>query len=181
MLLKALEYIQAVFKTLAESDYHLQEPEASSFIPYLVNKVSSSLPAIIFNFYFKLNNNISLFLPHQVGDPKDHVRKAIRQIFTDIGKVYPSSKLFQYILDGLKSKNSKQRTECLEELGELIGIYGINVCPSPAQSLKLIACQISDRDNSVRSAALNTVVAAYQILGETVYKYIGNVSLQYYI
>ena len=67
--------------------------------------------------------------------------------------------------------------ECLEELGSLIEIYGITVCqPSPAQALKLIAQQIGDRDKSVRSAALNTIVAAYLILGEGVYKYIGNVS-----
>ena len=67
-------------------------------------------------------------------------------------------------------------SECLEELGSLIEVYGINVCqPSPAQALKLIAAQISDRDNSVRSAALNTIVVAYGILGDTVYKYIGNV------
>ena len=67
--------------------------------------------------------------------------------------------------------------ECLEELGCLIEIYGINVCqPSVAQALKLIAQQIGDRDNSVRSAALNTIVAAYHILGENVYKYVGNVS-----
>ena len=68
--------------------------------------------------------------------------------------------------------------ECLEELGSLIEIYGITVCqPSPAQALKLIAQQIGDRDKSVRSAALNTIVAAYLILGEGVYKYIGNVSV----
>lgn len=57
-------------------------------------------------------------------------------------------------------------------------MYGINVCqPSPAQALKLIATHIGTRDNSVRSAALNTVVAAYAILGESVYKYVGQVSI----
>lgn len=59
----------------------------------------------------------------------------------------------------------------------LIEIYGITVCqPSPAQAMKIIAQQISDRDNPVRSAALNTVVIGHSILGETIYKYIGNVS-----
>ena len=70
-------------------------------------------------------------------------------------------------------------SECLEELGALIEVYGVNVCqPSPAQALKIIAQQISDRDNNVRTAALNTIVSAYCILGDTVYKYIGNVSRQ---
>jgi len=76
---------------------------------------------------------------------------------------------------------SRVFVECLEELGGLIEIYGITVCqPSPAQALKLIAQQIGDRDNSVRSAALNTIVAAYLILGEGVYKYIGNVGHLYF-
>lgn len=53
----------------------------------------------------------------------------------------------------------------------------MNVCqPSPAHALKIIAGQIGDRDNGVRNAALNTIVVAYTILGESVYKYVGSVS-----
>ena len=40
MLLKALEYIQDVFKALAESSYRLHELEASAFMPFLINKVT---------------------------------------------------------------------------------------------------------------------------------------------
>ncbi|XP_013397900.1 cytoskeleton-associated protein 5-like, partial [Lingula anatina] len=146
--IKALEYLASVFSLLAEEDYHLLEFEAYAFVPYLILKV---------------------------GDKNENIRRGVRNIFKLICKIYPASKMFSFILDGLKSKNSKQRTECLEELGSLIEVYGINVCqPSPAQALKLIAGQISDRDNSVRSAALNTAVEAYVILGESVFKYIGN-------
>ena len=60
----------------------------------------------------------------QVGDPKDNVRKSIRSILKALCKVYPSSKIFSFVLDGIKSKNSKQRAECLEELGLLIDFYG---------------------------------------------------------
>jgi len=68
--------------------------------------------------------------------------------------------------------------ECLDELGCLIDANGISVCqPTPAAALKLIAQQISDRDNSVRSAALNAVVVAYHLLGETVFKHIGTVNM----
>ena len=68
-------------------------------------------------------------------------------------------------------------SECLEELGCLIESYGMNVCqPTPAKSLKEIAVHIGDRDTSVRNAALNTVVAVYNVCGEQVYKLIGNVS-----
>lgn len=43
-------------------------------------------------------------------------------------------------------------------------------------ALKEIAKHISDRDNSVRNAALNTVVQAYFLAGEKVYKLIGQLS-----
>jgi cytoskeleton-associated protein 5 len=67
-------------------------------------------------------------------------------------------------------------SECLEELGLLMDSYGLQVCqPSPAVALKQIAQQIGDRDNSVRSAALNTIVIAYSFLGEALYKHIGSV------
>ncbi|KAJ8298919.1 hypothetical protein KUTeg_022979 [Tegillarca granosa] len=147
MLNKALQYLSQLFNMLAGMDYHLAELEASSFIPYLVIKV---------------------------GDAKDNVRRDVRGIFKLIYKVYPSSKMFTNLLDGLKTKNSKQRTECLEELGYLIEVHGISICqPTPNIALKTIAGQIGDRDNGVRNAALNTTVAAYMILGEAVYKYIG--------
>jgi cytoskeleton-associated protein 5 len=68
------------------------------------------------------------------------------------------------------------QTECLDELGCLIDSYGVTVCqPSPAAALKQIAQQIGDRDNSVRSAALNSIVVAYSLLGEAVFKHIGTV------
>lgn len=45
----------------------------------------------------------------QVRESKDVVRKDVRAIFTMLCKVYPASKLFPFILEGTKSKNSKQR------------------------------------------------------------------------
>ena len=39
VLLKALEYLELVFKMLSQQNYHLSEYEASAFIPYLVQKV----------------------------------------------------------------------------------------------------------------------------------------------
>jgi len=68
-------------------------------------------------------------------------------------------------------------TECLEELGYLIETYGISICqPTLPVALKVIAAQISERDNMVRNAALNTTVIAYQLLGDNLFKYIGTVS-----
>ena len=59
----------------------------------------------------------------------------------------------------------------------IISKFGINVCqPTPPKALKEMAGQIGDRDNGVRSAALNAIVEAYNIVGDKVYKMIGRVS-----
>lgn len=77
----------------------------------------------------------------------------------------------------MKSKNARQRAECLDLMGSIIEDHGISVClPSPGACLKEVAKQISDRDNSVRNAALNCVVQAYYLVGEKVYKMVGQVS-----
>ncbi|XP_029289078.1 cytoskeleton-associated protein 5 isoform X2 [Cottoperca gobio] len=150
VLMKVLEYLKLLFAMLNRENYHLTEYEANSFVPYLILKV---------------------------GEPKDGVRKDVRAILAMLCKVYPASKVFPFLMDGTKSKNSKQRAECLEELGSLIEGYGMNVCqPTPAKSLKEIAIHIGDRDTSVRNAALNTVVAVYNVCGDQVYKLIGNLS-----
>ena len=41
VLLKILDYLQSLFDKLADEDYHLHDLEATAFVPYLVNKVSS--------------------------------------------------------------------------------------------------------------------------------------------
>ncbi|XP_076313305.1 msps cytoskeleton-associated protein 5 [Tachypleus tridentatus] len=150
VLIKGLEYLQQLFSILIARGYRLLESEAASFIPYLLLKV---------------------------GDPKDAVRKGVHDILKLICQVYPSSKMFNYVMQALPSKNSRQRAECLEELGAMIEVYGIRICqPSPAAALKEVARQIADRDNSVRNAALNCVVQAYNLEGEKVFKYIGQLS-----
>uniref|UniRef100_A0A8C8GYV5 TOG domain-containing protein n=1 Tax=Oncorhynchus tshawytscha TaxID=74940 RepID=A0A8C8GYV5_ONCTS len=149
VLMKALEYLKLLFLSLSKHNYHLSEQEANSFIPYLVLKV---------------------------GESKDVVRKDVRAIMGMLCKVYPASRMFPFLMEGTKSKNSKQRAECLEELGCLIGFYGMSVCqPTAAKSLKEIAIHIGDRDTSVRNTALNTVVTVYNVCGEQVYKLIGHV------
>ncbi|XP_064481485.1 cytoskeleton-associated protein 5-like isoform X2 [Ornithodoros turicata] len=148
VLLKALEYLQALFGALAEAEYRMYDIEASSFLPYLILKT---------------------------GDSKDTVRKGVHEILRRVCNVYPASKLFVYLMQGVASKNARQRAECLEEMGQLIASFGTNVC-DPAAALKEVAKQISDRDNSVRNAALNCVVQAYFHEGEKVYKQVGHLS-----
>uniref|UniRef100_A0A8C5B7T5 Cytoskeleton-associated protein 5-like n=1 Tax=Gadus morhua TaxID=8049 RepID=A0A8C5B7T5_GADMO len=150
VLMKALEFLKLLFPLLSQQDYRLSELEATAFIPYLILKM---------------------------GESKDVVRKDVRFIMANLAKVYPASRLFPLIMDGAKSKNSKQRSECLEELGCLISLFGLSVCqPTPAKALKEIAVHIGDRDTLVRNAALNTIVVVYNMVGEQIYKLVGNLS-----
>ncbi len=38
------------------------------------------------------------------------MRKGVRGLFRDVCSVFPPVKLFTFVLDGLKSKNARQRT-----------------------------------------------------------------------
>lgn len=150
VLLKGLEYLNLAFENLVENNYKMAENEGSCFIPHLLTKI---------------------------GDSKDAVRNGVRTLVRQICEIYPYTKVFTYLMDAIKSKNARQRSECLDELSYLIETYGIGCCqPSPAAALKEIAKNISDRDNSVRNAALNCIVQAYFILNDKVYKLIGQIS-----
>jgi cytoskeleton-associated protein 5 len=149
VILKAIEYMQALFGMLANvRNYHMIDYEAGAFIPYFIGKL---------------------------GDPKDPIRKGFRQIIKQISQCYAPVKVFNYLIQGLTSKNSRQRAECLEECGQMIEALGLNSF-SPQTSLKEIAKCIGDRDNGVRNAALNSITIAYQIAGEQVYKFIGKLN-----
>lgn len=150
VLLKGLDYLNVVMEMLIATEYALTEHEGTCFLPHLLIKL---------------------------GDPKDAVRNGVRNLFRQICLTYPYSKIFTCIMEGLKSKNARQRTECLDELGYLIETYGMSACqPTPQVALKEIAKHIADRDNSVRSAALNCVVQAYFLVDERIYKLIGQLT-----
>lgn len=71
-------------------------------------------------------------------------------------------------------------SECLECIGHLVETYGSTVMsPTGAVALKELARHIGDRDNAVRSAALNCIASAYFLEGEKVYKMIGQVLYKY--
>ena len=56
-----------------------------------------------------------------MGDPKDVVRKMIRNLFKLLTKIYPASKLFNYVMEGITSKNSKTR------MGTFIKVVPVNI------------------------------------------------------
>lgn len=52
----------------------------------------------------------------QVGDPKDTVRNGVKSLLKQICIVYSAGKLFGHLMEGLKSKNARQRTGLLNSL-----------------------------------------------------------------
>ncbi|ORX61016.1 ARM repeat-containing protein [Piromyces finnis] len=147
ILIKCLDLLDALFIVLDENGYYLSEYEASCFLPSLINKI---------------------------GDSKETIRQRIKTLIKQLCRIYPASRTFIYICEGLKSKNSRVRVECLNELGCLIQRNGLSVC-HPNKALLIIANQISDRDPNVRNEALNTIVEAYKQVGDNVFKYISNI------
>ncbi|KAJ3118323.1 Microtubule-associated protein, microtubule dynamics during spindle orientation [Phlyctochytrium bullatum] len=145
ILIKCLELLEHLFGLLDTHNIMISEYEASAFLPFFINKM---------------------------GDSKETMRVKIRAIAKQVCRVYPASKFFLYLLDGLKSKNSRTRTECLEEMAEMIKKNGLSVC-TPSKAFPVIATQISDSDAKVRNAALGVVTQAYMLVGDTVYKYVG--------
>jgi cytoskeleton-associated protein 5 len=112
----------------------------------------------------------------QVGDPKEVIRTRIHGIFKTLGGLYPYSKVFSSLIEhGLKANNARTRAESAEELGMLLQRQGMGVC-QPAKAMPAIAALIGDRDSSVRSAAITAISHAYVIIGDGVYKYIGELT-----
>ncbi|RCH78924.1 stu2 protein, partial [Rhizopus stolonifer] len=144
MLIRCLDIAQNLVTVLDEEEYSLTEYEAVSFLPFLINKV---------------------------GDPKEVMRQRIRAILKSLCRIYPASKMLNYLLDAAgTSKNAKARAECLEEVASLIQKNGMSVM-LPNKALPVIATHIGDKDNSVRSAALNAIAQAYILVGDAVMKY----------
>lgn len=72
--------------------------------------------------------------------------------------------------------------ECLEHIASMIENYGTSIFhPSITVVLREIAKSISDRDNSARMSALNCFVAVHLLLGDALFKLVGNVIICYLI
>uniref|UniRef100_A0A915Q0H8 TOG domain-containing protein n=1 Tax=Setaria digitata TaxID=48799 RepID=A0A915Q0H8_9BILA len=149
VLLKVLDLTQAIFNLLLQYNEPFSDQELCSFVPYLVLKL---------------------------GESKDSVRTPVRTIIQLVTELVSPPKIFPLIIDGLKTKNSRQRTECLQVLEQLLDTTGMAATTTPAQSLKQIAACIGDRDNNVRNAAINAIVVAWKEEGDRVFQLIGKMN-----
>jgi len=146
--LAAMSLLTSLFERMSQEDLGLPDFAASAFLPYLVLQAGKSLDAI---------------------------RNETHKVFRLVCGTYPSSKLFVFLLEGLKAKNARQRTECLTELGDMIERQGLTVAGAlgVAKSTQAIAGQVADRDKMVRNAALDCLVVIFNIIGEDIFKLMG--------
>lgn len=163
MTIKCLEVTEALFAMMLDDGYQLADYEAGAFLPSLIGKVRRPQQTIDLAKLFAL----------QLGDGKEPIRTRVKAILRSTGSIYPSSKTFAAILEhGLHSKNARTRAESAEELEYLFQRQGLSVC-QPSKALPVIASLISDKDAACRSAALAAIACAYTMVGDAVYKYIG--------
>ncbi|VDO29637.1 unnamed protein product [Onchocerca flexuosa] len=149
VLMKVLDLTQGIFNLLLQYNEPFSDQEMFSFVPYLLLKL---------------------------GEPKDSVRTPVRTIIQLVTELVSPPKIFPLIIEGLKTKNSRQRTECLQVLEQLLDTTGMAATTTPAQSLKQIAACIDDRDNNVRNAAINAIVVAWKEEGDRVFQLIGKMN-----
>uniref|UniRef100_A0A1D1XIA6 Protein MOR1 n=1 Tax=Anthurium amnicola TaxID=1678845 RepID=A0A1D1XIA6_9ARAE len=147
-LLKVLEFLPELIDILKDEGYALTESEAAIFLPCLIEKSGHNI---------------------------EKVREKLRELTKQIVHVYPASKLFPYILEGLRSKNNRTRIECVDLVGFLVEHYGAEIS-GQLKSLQLVAGLTSERDGELRKAALNALATAYKILGEDIWRYVGKLS-----
>ncbi|PJF18721.1 hypothetical protein PSACC_01466 [Paramicrosporidium saccamoebae] len=143
VLIKTFDLIEHALGVIDESNLRLSEVEASSFLPQFVQRA---------------------------GELKEPIKGRLRGIYRQLCRVYPASKIFVFLLDGLKSKSARARVECLNEMEVLISRNGLMVVQAP-KHIPVIAGVISDRDSHVRSAALNVLVQLHELLGDSLYKH----------
>ncbi|KAJ9059676.1 hypothetical protein DSO57_1038958 [Entomophthora muscae] len=150
MLIKCLDLLQLIIRSMEELDCPLTEAEAFILLPSLIARLG-------------LNN--------------ETLRKRVKELIRQICHIYSSSGVFTFLLEhGLRAKNARTRTEALDELGGLIQRQGMSITASPAKAFPAVATLIADRDAGVRNAAIAAILQAYILVGEKVYKYLGPLS-----
>uniref|UniRef100_A0A0K0CW66 Cytoskeleton-associated protein 5 n=1 Tax=Angiostrongylus cantonensis TaxID=6313 RepID=A0A0K0CW66_ANGCA len=114
------------------------------------------------------------FVPHLLiksGEQKESMRNAVREIIDVITDICGPLKMCPTLLEALKTKNARQRAECLLVLEQYIARAGL----TQLRSLVSLATCISDRDNNVRNAAINGLVACYRDEGDQMWRNIGKI------
>ena len=87
--------------------------------------------------------HVQFMVNFQIGEQKDTVRVACRSILSTIVRLYPASKLFALVQTAAvggseqqRTRNARQKAECVEQLALLIEMNGLAVCQPIAVSIE---------------------------------------------
>lgn len=145
---KTFELLEQSLSVIDEANMRLTEPEALAFLPHLVQRA---------------------------GDLKEPARSKVRSVFRQLCRVYPASKLFNFLLDGLRARSPKSRAEALTEMSLLVSRNGLMVVQA-SKHIPQIAGAISDRDSRVRNLTLNLLAQLHDLLGDAMSKHLSGIS-----
>jgi hypothetical protein len=119
-------FLQAFLQLLINHKVELADFEAQSLLPFLTEKV---------------------------GHRSDRFRTSYRAIFSQLRELYPVAKMAPFMVEALHSKNSKNHSECLEELGSWVrGAGNWKICTR--KGVQAIAAQCGASDAATRNAAI---------------------------
>lgn len=143
-LVRILDMLKAVLSTAVSRGYRLSEYEAKCFLPGLVEKS---------------------------GHNQDRIKADHRELMALAAAVYGAPRVLPYLRDGLESKNNKTRCVCAEEIGATVDREGAAVYAAAGcrDVLPAVAKLVSERDGSLRSAALCALEVVYCFEGECYY------------
>eukprot|EP00080_Pristionchus_pacificus_P000601 PDM60621.1 zyg-9 [Pristionchus pacificus] len=144
-LIKVLDLALRVLNHCLEMEEPMSTEEISAFMPYLLLKT---------------------------GEQKENMRQTVRDIIDVLSSICGPLKLCPMVIDALKTKNSRQRAECLSVLEKYVTTVGLAQL-KPLGVVKSMAGCVSDRDTNVRNAAINGLVACYRDEGERVWQSAG--------
>ncbi|KAL2464827.1 Protein MOR1 [Forsythia ovata] len=147
-LLKVLEFLPELFYILTNDCYTMTEAEATIFLPCLIEKSGHNI---------------------------EKVREKMRELMKQIIDAYTAAKTFPYILEGLRSRNTRTKIECADLVGFLLDNYGAEIS-GQLKSLQIVASLTAERDGETRKAALNALASGYKILGDDIWRYVGKLT-----
>ncbi|VDO66225.1 unnamed protein product [Heligmosomoides polygyrus] len=142
VLIKALEFSKQLLVLVRSLDEPMSTEEMYAFVPHLLLKS---------------------------GEQKETMRNAVRENIDEITDICGPFKMCPTLLEALKTKNARQRAECLQVLEQYIERAGL----TQLKTLVAISACVSDRDNNVRNAAINGLVACYREEGDQMWRNVG--------
>lgn len=134
----------------------------------MIDFMGAMLDQLTANDYWMTDYEASVIMPHwveKVGMNNPKLREGMRNCLHKFSQIFPMSKLYVFILDGLDSKNTRTRVDCIEELGGLLGGNGLTVF-DPKRTVPRLAKWVGNADRTTSAAALDAMQKIFQLCDE---------------